>query len=496
MIRYLHMAAVALAAFLAVPAFAQTPDNSSTITNPDGSTISVLKDVPYGTGGVDAQRLDLFVPQGRQRPLPLVVFIHGGGWAGGDKKDADGAAIAFARQGYAAASLNYRLAGKNARWPAQLDDCKAATRWLRSHSTLYGFDTKRFIAAGHSAGAHLAAMMGVTNGLKQFDVGDNITTSSDVQAVVWCAGISDMLSLSSTPGYEVWLTATNGAAVMLGDPPIAAPKLAAQASPVTYVSDHSVPFIIFHGDSDNLVAPAQAIEMFAALRARGVTADLHLIKGEGHGAPGFFSPEFFGLVNSFLAKSLSIPASALGNSYDKPNPAGQAFSTFDYPPAVIDRLLAGDPYDGNAAGLGDAGKVLLSGGETNASEVLVNGIKGYKMQQVPNLKPRYLYFDVDPKYKNGATANVTITLTYLDQGPDTFALVYDSNDPAVKGASGPGTWKRCGAVRIDGTGTWRKVQFTVTDALFNSRLNGHDLRVEWGQDIDGTVGPCYVRAAK
>jgi len=499
MINHLAIALAASAIFMALSAsMADTPGkpiSQSTITNPDGSTVVEIKDVRYVTGGVEAQKLDLFLPQGKKAPLPLVVMIHGGGWAGGDKEGADGPALTFARQGYAVASLNYRLAGQNARWPAQLVDCKSATRWLRANASKYGFDTSRLIASGHSAGAHLAAMMGVTNGLKQFDVGENLDKTSDVQAVVWCAGVSDMVAMSSTPGFEMWLSPVGGAAAMLGNPPIAIPALAAQASPVTYATAKSAPFIIFHGDSDTLVPVGQAVEMFSALLRNGATAQLHVIKGAGHGGPGYFSPPFYAMVNPFLAKMLSIKESTLGNTYDKPGASDAAFVTIDSPPAVIPQLLAGAQFDGKADGLGAVCTPLMGGGESSSTPVTIGGIKGYQTQKVPNLPPRYFYYTVDPKFKNGAVPHVIVTFTYLDTGPDTIDLVYDSNDQSHKGANGPGSWKPLGSIRIDGTKTWRKVQFDVPDALFNNRMNGYDIRVEWGQDTDGVIGDCFVKAS-
>jgi hypothetical protein len=117
------------------------------------------------------------------------------------------------------------------------------------------------------------------------------------------------------------------------------------------------------------------------------------------------------------------------------------------------------------------------------------------MKKVQDL-PRYFYYIVDPKFKNAAVPHVIITFTYVDQGPDSIDLVYDSNDQSVSGPNGPGSWKPLGTITINGTKSWRKVQFEVSDALFNQRLNGNDIRVQYNQDIDAIVGDCYVKAAK
>jgi len=485
------------------PAFAaqaaDTAVSRSTVTNPDGSVIQVIKDLPYVKDGVEAQKLDLFLPQRKTGPLPVVVFFHGGGWSGGDKRDADGPALAFARQGYAAASVNYRLAGQKARWPAQLLDCKSAVRWLRANSAAYGFDPKRFIAAGHSAGAHLAAMIGVTSGLQRFDAGDNLDVSSDVQAVVWCSGVSDMIAISSTPGYDIWLSPTSGAAAMLGDPPLSVPQIAADASPVTYTSKKSVPFIIFHGDADPLVPYSQAVEMFSALIRNDVTAELHLVKGAGHdgvpptGGAGYFSPNFFTFTNRFLAKALDIAPDSLGNSYEKPDLSGASFVTEDYPPSAIERFQTGAAYAGHLSGLGEPLELVPTTGESNASAVTVDGMPGFRTQKMPGIAPRFVYFNVGSKFRNGAAPDVILTLTYIDAGPDVIELLYDSNDPSVKGSNGPGSWKHLGSIRIDGTGKWRQAQFSAHDALFDHRLNGYDVRAQWNDDVEGTIGPAYVR---
>ena len=153
------------------------------------------------------------------------------------------------------------------------------------------------------------------------------------------------------------------------------------------------------------------------------------------------------------------------------------------------------PYDGKPAALGAVSTPLMTCDETAATNVTVAGIKGYQTHKVAAVPGRYFYFVVDPKFKDGAVPHVLVTLTYFDQGPDSIDLVYDSSDQSQTGPNGPGSWKLLGTIVFTGTKTWRKAQFEAKDALFSQRLNGNDLRVQWSQDIDATLGDCFVKAA-
>ena len=266
--------------------------------------VRVLKDIPY-EGVADPNRtLTLYLPPSPSAPkLPVVVLIHGGGWSGGDKNDFNGVAEEFVQRGYAAASLNYRLS-QQAIFPAQIIDCKAAIRWLRAHAGAYGLDAGRVVAGGHSAGGHLAALVGTTGDVSKFDVGPNLGQKSNVQAVLWFAGVGDLVSRTLIPGYEGEQDAHSGESGLVGGPVLQTTQVAYAASPITYVDAHTPPFAIFHGDSDRVVPVAQAIEMDSALLRAGVPAELHIIKGADHGGPGYFTPLMFDQIDTFLDKTL------------------------------------------------------------------------------------------------------------------------------------------------------------------------------------------------
>ena len=168
-----------------MPAFSQQPPKTPPPPKlPAG--VKALRDIPYVESGHARNRLDLYLPEKVDHPLPIVVWIHGGGWQAGNKGQRC-PAIPLAAAGYAVASINYRLS-QHALFPAQLEDCKAAIRWLRANAAQYHFDPKHVGVWGLSAGGHLAGLLGTTGGMKEFEgKGGNLDQSSRVQAVAdWC----------------------------------------------------------------------------------------------------------------------------------------------------------------------------------------------------------------------------------------------------------------------------------------------------------------------
>ena len=274
----------------------------------DDDSIRVIKNLPYESAGDRDRALDLYLPRhpAAARP-PLIVMIHGGGWSAGDKDDFTGVAEEFVERGYAAASINYRLS-QRAVFPAQIIDCKAAIRWLRAHASDYGFDPTRVVVGGHSAGGHLAALVGTTGSTEQFDRGAHLNQKSSVQAVLWFAGVGDLVSRPLIPGFESEQDPHSGESLLIGGPVLQTTRKAAAASPITYVNNSVPPFIFFHGDSDKAVPVAQAVEMYAALLRASVPAELHIIKGADHGGPGYFTPLMFDQIDAFLDKTLTRTA--------------------------------------------------------------------------------------------------------------------------------------------------------------------------------------------
>ena len=162
--------------------------------------VQVLRNLPYVANGHERNRLDIYLPEKPTGRLPLVVWIHGGGWEAGSKEDCP--AVPLIAKGYAVASINYRFS-QHALFPAQVEDCKAAIRWLRANAAKYHLDPDHIGVWGESAGGHLVAMLGTTGGIKEFDKGGNLDQSSRVQCVVDFFGPAEMLTmggLADKPG--------------------------------------------------------------------------------------------------------------------------------------------------------------------------------------------------------------------------------------------------------------------------------------------------------
>lgn len=265
---------------------------------PDGVTL--LRDLAYVDDGDPRHRLDLYLPKdGGVRPL--IVSIHGGAFRMGSK--ADGVPRDLLAEGYAVASINYRLS-QQAVFPAQLEDCKAAVRWLRAHAAEHRLDPKRFAAMGSSAGGHLAALLGTTGDVTGFDVGAHLDQSSAVQAVVDYFGPTDFLRMDAQrlPGGMVHDAADSPESQLVGGPIQEHPDRVARANPITYVSASDPPFLICHGDRDPLVPHGQSVLLEAALKAAGVPVVFHTVTGGGHG--GWKDPRVPELTREFLARQI------------------------------------------------------------------------------------------------------------------------------------------------------------------------------------------------
>lgn len=287
-------------------AFAQKKKSSPGL--PSGVTL--LKDLSYVEKGHAHQKLDLYLPADAKEPLPLIIWVHGGAWEGGSKEQCQPLHQGFLSKGYAIASINYRLS-QHAIFPAQIEDCKAAIRWLRAEAKTYNLNPERFAAYGGSAGGHLAALIGTTGSIKTFDVGGHLTISSSVQAVCDYYGPSDFLynENNRSPEFSKRLNDPNAAVPRLLGGPIKDKRDAAlKASPVTYVTNQALPpFLIVHGDKDPLVPLTQSERLFNVLRDAKGNVHFHCIKGAGHGN-GCFGAENDARVVSFFDRWLKNPS--------------------------------------------------------------------------------------------------------------------------------------------------------------------------------------------
>ena len=244
-----------------------------------------LRDIPYVPGGSERQRLDLYLPAAGGPARPLIVWVHGGSWLAGDKN----ACVApwLLDRGYAIASIDYRLSG-NAIYPAQIEDCKAAIRFLRAHAAEYGIKPDRIGAWGASAGGHLVALLGTTGDIRDFDIGANLDQSSKVQCVVDASGPTDFLNCAPSPALD---NPNGPLSRLLGGTVKANPEKARRASPVYFVNKNAAPFFIMHGDKDDTVPVQQAHLLDAALKKAGAECALTIFPGSGHSGREFYEQQ-------------------------------------------------------------------------------------------------------------------------------------------------------------------------------------------------------------
>lgn len=258
------------------------------------------------------QKLDLYLPEG-SGPFPVVVTVHGGGFMMGDKADSAGTTgiDQLLAAGFAVAAVNYRLSGE-AKAPAQIQDVKAAVRFLRANAALYNLNPDKFGAWGASAGGSLVALLGTSCGVEALEGADlgNADQSSCVQAVVDWFGPTDFLQMDAQFAGTA-CPATHDAAdspesQLLGAAIQSVPEQAKAVNAITYVSAKSPAFLIQHGTADCNVPPQQSQLLYDALKpAIGESnVTLTLIEGAGHGTSEFWTDANLKLVLDFLAKHL------------------------------------------------------------------------------------------------------------------------------------------------------------------------------------------------
>jgi acetyl esterase/lipase len=288
-----------------IPAKAQLNENSQRRANrpnvPEGTRI--LRDLAYIPDGHERQKLDLYLPEQKvgNRPLPLIVWVHGGAWLAGSKENCP--AVRFLRHGYAAASINYRLS-RHAIFPAQIEDCKAAIRFLRANAEKYNIDPNRIGVWGASAGGHLVALLGTAGDVKEFDKGPNLNVSSRVQAVCDFFGPTDFTKMSKFPSTMDHDAPNSPESQLIGGPVQEIKEACKRANPITYVSKDDPPFLICHGDKDPLVPHNQSVLLNDALKQAGVSVIFHTVKGGGH---GFRDRQVDRMVQQFFDKHLKEP---------------------------------------------------------------------------------------------------------------------------------------------------------------------------------------------
>jgi acetyl esterase/lipase len=262
---------------------------------PDG--VKALRDLEYVPGGHERQKLDLYLPEKTDERLPVIVWVHGGAWRVGSKNFCQ--ALPFAAKGFAVASINYRYS-QQAVFPAQIEDCKAAIRWLRANAGKYNLDPDHIGVWGSSSGGHLVSLLGTSGHVKELEgKGGNLDQSSKVQCVVDWYGHSDLRSVTG-PEKD----AKHPVGQLLGGPPSKNKDLAALASPVVHITKDCPPFLIMHGDKDFSVPFPQSVMLTDALKKANVPVTFIRVEGAGHGGKEFQTPEHQRQIEEFFIRYL------------------------------------------------------------------------------------------------------------------------------------------------------------------------------------------------
>ena len=283
-------------------------------------TINEIQGIVYKTvnaaNATTNLKLDLLLPSaGEGETLPLVVFVNGGGFTSSNPQGNIVHRMAFAKAGYAVASVQHRVV-PTVKFPEPLLDVKAAVRWLKANADTYKIDKNRVAAVGNASGGYFATMLGVTGDIADFDKGDNTSEDSKVNAVIDLYGVSDLTLIGAGLQEEIeqghHSPATTEAMLVNGTAfgnnkgasVFDTPDTAAPASPFTYIDGTDPAFLILHGDKDTLVSPVASMELYKRLVDAGVEADRYVIAGASHGGPLFNQPQAIDIMVNFLNEHL------------------------------------------------------------------------------------------------------------------------------------------------------------------------------------------------
>lgn len=259
--------------------------------------------VPYNNDTLQKHLLDIYLPANAKGKVPLVIFVHGGGWLVNDKYADIGymkkTVAEIVSSGFALASIDYRFSTQ-AVFPAQIQDCNRAVSFLYDNGDKYGFDKNRFAVMGFSAGGHLASLMGLSknNNVKDFFM-PGTNQSFSFKGVVDFYGPAELILFPGNNDIK------SPESILIGAVPLARPDLAKAASPVSYVDKSDPPFLIIHGEKDELVSPKQSQLLSAWLSLAGVQNELIIVKDAPHFGAMFDTDEIRTKVINFLKKQLN-----------------------------------------------------------------------------------------------------------------------------------------------------------------------------------------------
>lgn len=254
--------------------------------------------VEYATADGESLQLNLARPKEGSGPFPAILCIHGGGFRAGKREGWDKRCQMFAERGYVAATVTYRLAPKS-QFPAAVQDCKGAVRWLRANAEKYHIDPARIGVVGDSAGGHLAQFLGVTAGVSEFEGAANPGQPSSVTCVVNYYGPSDF-----TKSYGKSVDAAEVLPLWLGGDLSKERHRHIVASPLNWVTPKAAPTLLIHGTKDAYVAHEQAVWIHDRLKGADVEVELLTLEGAGHGFKGADAERAEKAMVDFFARHL------------------------------------------------------------------------------------------------------------------------------------------------------------------------------------------------
>ena len=272
--KVIHVRACVLPAVSATLIFAQLYGVAHTATDQVANgKYEMLANIPYVTRGEQALRMNLYIPEG-EGPFPAVMLVHGGAWRMGNRWHMHSVAQKLASRGYSVASISYRFAPAH-RFPAQLEDCADAVRFLRKYARKYKCDPERIGGFGYSAGGHLVSLLGTCTDYESFPFLQSSPTepSTRLQAVVGGGAPCNFTLID--PDQRIL-------AYWLGDTRKNIPEVYEKASPEVHVSADDPPMFFYHGSKDRIVRVESPQSMSRTLRDAGVEGEVHTIAGAGH----------------------------------------------------------------------------------------------------------------------------------------------------------------------------------------------------------------------
>lgn len=283
--------------FFAVPGVARAQlGDTAAWTAEIANGYRVVPNVTYLTANNWANKVDLYLPRNAAGPAPVLMYIHGGGWVGGNKEGNVLRLLPYLEMGWAVVNVGYRL-GQVSPAPAAVEDCLCALRWVIRNAKEYNLDASRIVVTGNSAGGHLALTTGLTPASAGLDRQCPGTEPLSVAAVINWYGITDVADLLDGPNMKTYAVQWLGSLADRTD-------VARRVSPLTYVRQGLPPILSIHGDADPTVPYQHAVRLHEALKQAGVKNELYTVPGGGHG--NFSNDEMrkiFQTIDRFLGQA-------------------------------------------------------------------------------------------------------------------------------------------------------------------------------------------------